>query len=133
MGVKLCIPVTLFLLLAAMEVCAQDLQRGLRNYRELMAGRVRLEQLSPQEQQEVLLVYRRVSAASSDSGESSDCRDARVRAEAAATELAGRARKLASCADSQNFDDDCSTESRRVRSAHGDYESASYSVRSECG
>ncbi len=32
---------------------SQDLQRGLRNYQEILSGRKKFEQLSPQEQNEV--------------------------------------------------------------------------------
>ena len=110
----------------------QDLQRGLRNYQDVVAGRKKLDQLSPQEQQEVLIVFRRVRAAHNRGNKSAACRDAADRAESAASELADRARRLRSCAESQDFTDDCDTEFRRVRSAHSDYESAVSSYKSEC-
>ena len=118
----------LLLVAVAQQATAQDLQRGLRNYQEIMAGRKKLDQLSPQEQQEVLIIFRRVRAAQNRAGRSSACRDAQERAESAASELADRARKLRNCAEAQDYSDDCSSEFRRVRSAHSDYESAVSSV-----
>jgi hypothetical protein len=122
----------LLLLGLVQQPFAQDLQRGFRNYREILAGRKKLDQLSPQEQQEVLIVFRRIQAAENKAGKSSACRDAQQQAESAASELADRAKKLQNCAESQEYSEDCSTEFRRVRSAHSDYESAVSSVQSEC-
>jgi hypothetical protein len=39
-----------------------DLQRGVRNYQDIISGRKKLDQLTPQEQQEVLAVHRRIKA-----------------------------------------------------------------------
>ena len=122
----------LILLCQTLLASAQDLQRGLRNYQEIMAGRKKLDQLTPQEQQEVLIIFRQVKAAQNKTGKSSECRDAQERAESAASELSDRSRKLRNCAESQDYSEDCSSEFRRVRNAHSDYESAVSSVRSEC-
>jgi hypothetical protein len=111
---------------------AQDMQRGLRNYQEIMAGRMKLEQLSPQQQQEVFLIHRRLEARRQGSNQSPDCQDARNRAQSAAQELADYARRLRSCAESQDFSDDCSSEFRRTKNSHSDYESAVSSVGSYC-
>ncbi len=113
-------------------IFAQDLQRGLRNYQEVLSGKRKLEQLSPQEQQEVLIVHRRVQARKSQSEGSSECRDATARAESAASELADYARRLRNCAEAQDYSDDCSSEFRQVRNAHSDYEDAVSSVGSNC-
>ncbi len=110
---------------------AQDLQRGLRNYQDIMSGKKKLEQLPPQERQEVLIVFRRIKAQSS-SGKSAECRDSHSRAEGAASELADYSRKLRNCAEAQDFGDDCSTEFRRVKNAYSDYEDAVSSVSSNC-
>ncbi len=42
-----------FGVLASFPVLSQDPQRGLKNYQEIMRGTKKLEQLSPQEKQEV--------------------------------------------------------------------------------
>lgn len=97
-----------------------------------MAGRKKLDQLMPQEQQEVLIIFRRLKAAQNKTGKSSGCRDAQERVESAASELADRSRKLRNCAESQDYSEDCGSEFRRVRNAHSDYENAVSSVRSEC-
>ena len=110
---------------------AQDLQRGVRNYQEVMAGRKKIEQLSAEEQREVLLVFRRMKARSA-MGKSSECRDAQSRAESAASELADRAKKLRSCAEAADFSEDCSSEFRRTKNAHSDYEDAVSAVGSSC-
>jgi hypothetical protein len=110
---------------------APNLQRGLQNYQEVILGKKKLEQLSSQEKQEVLLVYRRMKAKSED-GKSSECRDARSRAESSASELADRSHKLRSCAEAQDYSDDCSSEFRRVKNAQSDYEDAVSSFQNEC-
>ena len=122
----------LILLCQTVPATAQDLQRGLRNYQEIITGRKKLDQLTPQEQQEVLIIFRRVKAAQNKTGKSSECRDAQEQAESAASELADRSKKFRNCAESQDYSEDCSSEFRRVRNAHSDYESAVSSVRSEC-
>lgn len=110
---------------------AQDLQRGLRNYQEIVSGKKKLEQLSPQEKNEVLIIFKRVKARS-DSGKSSDCRDAEERAESAASDLSDYARRLRNCAEAQDFNDDCSSEFRRVKNAYSDYEDAVSAFNSYC-
>lgn len=116
----------------AQTAFAQDLQRGLRNYQEILGGKKKLEQLSPQEQQEVLIIHRRVQARRSQSEGSSECRSAKARAESAASELGDYARRLRNCAEAQDYSDDCSSEFTRVRNAHSDYEDAVSSVTSNC-
>lgn len=124
--------VTLVGCLFASPVLAQDLQRGLQNYKAIMSGKKKLEQLSPQEQQEIIIIHRRVQAQRQGSNKSPACRDALTRAENAASELADYARRLRNCAEAQDYTDDCSTEFRRARSAHSDYEDAVSSVSSNC-
>lgn len=124
--------VVLAALLFAAPVVAQDLQRGLRNYQNIMSGKKKLEQLSPQEKQEVMIIHRRVQAQPYGSDKSPECRDALSRAESAASDLANYSRRLRNCAESQDFADDCSTEFRRVWNAHSDYEDAVSSVSSYC-
>ena len=111
---------------------AQDQQRGIRNYRDILAGRKTLEQLSKQEREEVLIIFRRLRSQAAESGRSSDCRDARSRAESAASELAVYARRLQRCAEGEDFSDDCGSEFRRVSNAYSDYESAVSEVSSYC-
>ena len=111
----------LLALLAVPIVQAQDMQRALRNYQAVMSGAMKLDQLSPTEQEEVLFLYRRMKATE---GKTPECRDAKSRAQSAASDLSDYARRLRNCAEAQNWDDDCSTEMRRSRNAHSDYESA---------
>jgi len=61
-----------------------------------------------------------------------DCTDARDRARSAASDLSDYARRLQRCADYADFSDDCSTEFRRVRYSHSDYESAVSDVSMYC-
>jgi hypothetical protein len=60
------------------------------------------------------------------------CEDARDRARSAASDLSAYARRLQSCANNEDFSDDCSTEFRRVRYAHSDYESSISDVSVYC-
>lgn len=121
-----------FGVLSASHAMSQDLQRGLRNYQEIMGGKKKLEKLSPQEQQEVIIIYQQLKPQRYGNDKSSDCRDHLSRAESAASELADYARRLRNCAESQNYNDDCSSEFRRVKNAYSDYESAVSSVGSYC-
>lgn len=127
---RLLVPILLPLLMSSAS--AQDLQRGFRNYQNIVGGRKKLEQLSAAEQQEVYFIARRIRAAQNRRGKSGMCREAQERAESAAQELADYSRKLRNCAESLDFSDDCDTEFRRVRDAHSDYESAVSEVQSEC-
>lgn len=120
-----------FLLLQSGAALGQDWQRGVRNYKEIIHGKKKLQQLSPQEQQEVFAVMRQVELQEK-SGKSSECRDAIDRAQSAASELSDYARRLRNCAEAQDYSDDCDTEFRRTRSAHDDYESAVSSFQSYC-
>lgn len=113
-------------------VLSQDYQRALRNYQEIGAGRKKMDQLSRQEQQEVLQIHRRVQAARAVGGGSSECRQAKEEATNAASELASYSRRLRSCAESADLSDDCSSEFRRVKNAFGDYESAVAAISSAC-
>ena len=110
---------------------SQDLQRGLRNYQEVIAGRKKIEQLSVEEKREVLIIFRRVKARSN-AGKSSECRDAQSRAESAASDLADQARRLKSCAESEDYSEDCSSEFRRTKNAHSEYEDAVSAVNGSC-
>jgi len=118
--------------LASLPTHSQDLQRGLKNYEDIVRGTKKLEQLSPQEKQEIIIIYQRLNARKSGRGESPDCQDALSRAESAASELADYARRLRNCAESQDYKDDCSSEFRRVKNSYSDYESAVSSVGYYC-
>ncbi len=107
-----------------------DLQRGLRNYQAIIAGKSDLSKLSPQEQQEVLAVSRLIRRRSDDGSE--ECQDARSAAESAASELEYSSRRLRNCASAGDYQDDCSSEFRRVRNAQSTYESAVSGVQSSC-
>ena len=109
----------------------QDLQRGLKNYQDMIEGRKKLEQLSPPERQEVIIIHRRITSRGEGSG-NSECREARARAESAAADLADYAKRLRNCAEAQDLSDDCSTEFRRVRNAHSDYEDAVSAISTIC-
>lgn len=111
---------------------AQDFNRGLKNYQEIMAGRKKLDQLTPQERQEVIIIHTRVQASRAASGGSRECQNARSEAKSKASELADYARRLRSCAEAEDLSDDCDSEFRRVKNAHSDYESAVSDVSSAC-
>ena len=116
----------------ALPVMAQDLQRGLRNYQEIMSGRKTLDQLTTQERNEVLQVHRKLQARGGSNGTNAACEDARSRARSTASDLANYSRRLRSCAENEDFADDCSSEFRRVKNAHSDYESAVSEVSGSC-
>lgn len=115
----------------ALAVSAQDLQRGFKNYQDVLGGRKTIEQLSSQERSEVLQIHRILQARRA-AGKSAECESALEQAKSTASELADYSRRLRNCAEAADFSDDCSTEFRRARNAHSDYESAVSSVNSYC-
>jgi hypothetical protein len=110
---------------------AQDLQRGLRNYQDVVDGKKKLEQLKPEERQEVMLIYRRVKIQNL-AGKTPECRAANERAESAANELADRSRKLRNCAEALDFSQACDDEFRKVKNSHSEYEETISSLRDTC-
>jgi len=120
------------LMLVVGAACAQDFQRGLRNYQDVMAGRKKLEQLSPQERSEVIQVHRALRSRGTGEGKSAECRNAINEARDAASELADQSGRLKRCAEAEDLEEDCSSEFSRTRSAHSDYESAVSDVGSYC-
>ena len=128
MTCRLLISAFLAIAFCSQQTNAQDLQRGLKNYQEIIGGKKKLEQLSPSEQQEVFIINKLVR---NNTG-SSECRDAKSRAGSAASDLANYARRLQNCAEAQDYSDDCSSEFSGARSAHSDYEDAVSSVGSYC-
>lgn len=69
------------------------------------------------------------AAAQYDYGE---CENARSEAESAASYLASDAQRLLSCAESEDFFDDCSSEYSSVSSSHSDFEDAVSEVSDYC-
>lgn len=130
-GLIIIITILMSTMVSITDLKAEDLSRGYLNYQAIVTGKKSFEQLTPQEQQEVIKVYRLLKSKSTD-GKSSECKDALSRAESAASELADYARKLRNCAESQDYTDDCSSEFRRVKNAYSDYEDAISSVNSYC-
>lgn len=110
---------------------ALDVDRGLRNYKSVMSGQKKLEQLSAPEKQEVLFIHQQLSGRNY-GNQSPECKDAIDTAISAADELSSSSRRLSKCAEAKSWDDDCEREFRRVRNDHSDYESAVGEVQSTC-
>lgn len=110
---------------------AANMSRGVNNYHAVLAGTKQLKDLTPEEMQEVLAVYRALRP-HPPTGSSEECRTAWDDAVSKADELQDRAKRLASCAANRDFDDDCDTEARHARAAQEDYESAASTVHSDC-
>lgn len=126
----------ILLALTGVAAQAQDLQRGLRNYQDILAGRKTMQQLSRPELEEVIRVHRIVQSNQAggrgDGAKSLRCQNARTDAQSKASDLADYARKLRNCAEAGDLSDDCETEFRRTKNAFQDYESAVSTVGSEC-
>lgn len=108
-----------------------DWKKAVELYRDVISGRRKMESLTAEERAMVLAVHRSLRRAAP-SGASSECRDALERAQSAASEVASYSRRLSSCVEDGDHRDDCSSEFRRVRNAHSDYESAVSEVQSYC-
>jgi hypothetical protein len=137
--INMCVPkkclllsfVVFLLVLSSATSNALDLERGLKNYRALLAGEMNFNQLSAEHREEVLMILSIIKNQGS-SDDTEDCKDARDRVSRAADDLESRSKKLMRCASADNYSDDCSTEYRRTKSAHSDYDSAVSNFRSEC-
>ena len=122
----------LLICLATVPVLGQDLKRGAANYVDVLMGIKKLEQLSPAERAEVRIVQQRYRAERINEGKGPNCRESKVGAAAAADELASLSARLQRCAASLDLADDCSSEFRRVRGAHDDYEQSIARVAADC-
>ena len=67
-----------------------------------------------------------------DSRSDPHCKNALKQASRASERLADAARKLRMCAESRQFNDDCSGEFRRTTNTHSDYDEAVSMVRRQC-
>jgi hypothetical protein len=105
---------------------------GLQLYKDVMSGKRSFQSLTPEEKASVIAVYRIMRRSSRTTSQKPECRDALDRADSAASDVASYGRRLISCVESSDHRDDCSSEFRRVRGAHGDYESAVSEVGSYC-
>lgn len=108
-------------LIAVMPSNAQDLQRGARNYQALMDSRIKLQDLSPAEQHEVLDAIRAKEVTGNGSQE---CERARSSTRNAADDEMTYVQRLTQCIEGSRQTDRCGTEFERVRSAHHGYELA---------
>jgi DNA repair ATPase RecN len=111
---------------------AQDLHRGIRNFSDVRTGRKRVEDLSPDEQQEVMHIARQIGAIENRRGMAPKCQNALDRADSRASELRDRTRKLRECADTYEHKNSCEDQFRTLRNVHNDYESAVSAVKLEC-
>ena len=131
MGILLTLLFTLTLPVNCNGQSSFDYQKAYKLYMEVIRGDKKFENLTPNEKEEVIVIHRIAKSGYSDDS-SEECREAREEAESAASDLENAARRLANCAASQDYDDDCSSEYYRVRSAYDDYESAVSDVSSYC-
>ena len=115
---------------STMDEARRRFAQGMALLQEIRSGKRSPQSLSPEEQQLVGSVVR-ASRAASRSGANSH---ASMHATAPDLPRTTRSssRRLNSCVDSDDFTDDCSSEFRRVRNAHSDYESAVSEVNSYC-
>lgn len=105
--------------------------QALKLYLQVINGQKKMQELSPEQQHQVIIIHRIISK-TSDGNTSSECQDARDRARSAADDLATYARRLKSCAENHDYSDDCSSEYRRTKNAYRDYETAVSEVSSHC-
>jgi hypothetical protein len=133
MKTKLVVPFALFLLflltnLICFSATAND---SLILYKEVISGKIKLDSLAPQQQQEVLEIHTAVSR-NSCVGCSDDCRDAKSQANNYRSDLEGYTKRLYRCVEDNDLKEDCDSEFRRVKNVHSDFESAISRVRSYC-
>ena len=129
---KLCL-IVFGALLAVQSVNAVDMSdEAFQLYFKVKQGLISFQSLTPAQQKNVIELDMLLSDTSTQTGDSSECREAREDADSSSDELAHYARRLMNCALSKDFDDDCSTEFRRAKNAFYEYESDSSDFDSYC-
>jgi len=108
-----------------------DYKKAYQLYLQVLRGEKKLENLTPDERKQVLIMHRIISSSKDNEG-SEECQEAKERAHSAAGELGYYANKLKNCAETYDFSDDCYTEFRRTKNAFEEYEAAVSEVSSEC-
>ena len=100
-------------------------------YQKLKTGQIKLDALSSTEKNCIFLIHNALSRSNAPKN-TSECQDAWDQANSAADDVVSAANRLIRCVEGSNHNDDCYSEARRVRSYHGDYESAVSEVQSYC-
>jgi hypothetical protein len=126
------VPVPIATPTSALAQSTDYVTRAFRVYQDVMSGRRDLKSRSPEEVSMVLFVARILKESSSSESDRPECRDARGRARSAAEDVVSHSGRLTSCVESSSLTDDCSSEFRKLKNAHGDYESAVSAVNSYC-
>lgn len=108
-----------------------DSNEAFRLYQQVISGQKTIDQLTPEQQRQVIMIHGIMSRSSCD-GCSEECRDARDQAESYRDDLEGYVKRLYRCVEGNDLTDDCYSEFRRVKSAHSDFESAVSDVGSYC-
>jgi len=119
------------ILLCCSSLSRADTNEAFRLYQEVLSGQKNLEELSPEQKRQVIIIHGILNRNDCD-GCSEDCRDAKERAESYRSDLEGYTGRLHRCIEGNDLTDDCYSEFRRVRSAHSDFESAVSEVTSYC-
>lgn len=107
-----------------------DFAQAWENLQQVQSGQKNWSELSGEEQLDVLRLMQimRPDPPSDDP----DCTDAWDDAGSAADDLERYAKKLAKCAGSGGYDDDCNREWRKTKRAYSNYDSAVSDVQSNC-
>lgn len=108
-----------------------DNNEEFRLYQQVITGQKKLEQLTPEQKQQVITIHGIMNRSSCD-GCSIECSDAKDQAESYRSDLESYANRLYRCVEGNDLTDDCSSEFRRVKLAHSDFESAVSDVSSNC-
>lgn len=108
-----------------------DTNEAFRLYQQVISGQKTIDQLTPEQQREVIVIHGIMSRSNCD-GCSEECRDARDQAESYRGDLEGYVKRLYRCVEGNDLSDDCYSEFRQVKSAHSDFESAVSDVGSYC-
>jgi len=108
-----------------------DSNEAFRLYQQVISGQKNLEQLTPEQQRQVIMIHGIMSRSSCE-GCSDECRDARDQAESYRSDLESYTKRLYRCVEGNDLTEDCYSEFRRVKSAHSDFESAVSNVSSYC-
>lgn len=123
---------TLFILfLIALNIKAADYNETLKLYKQIMAGQIKLDDLSPTQQRDVLAIFQELKREECENC-TDECIQNRKDANNLRGELAEYIKKLYNCIQENDLSNDCYSEFRRVKSLYSDFESSISNVSNSC-
>lgn len=133
LAATLCLTITVLLGSASDSAAQTDCfsSENFAKYQKVRLGQIKLDALSSAERNCIVRIHMALSKSNAPE-DTEECRDAWDQANRVRDDVVSAAKRLIRCVEDSNHSDDCYSEARRVRSYHGDYESAVSTVQGSC-